>query len=95
MRRGRELQGKDITLTSVVRRKSLYFDCHSGLDPESSLVELDSRFRGNDGSGMSVKKRWTHYTSDRWYHRNEKLGNLTKGPDFGNQFNGGHPKTRG
>ena len=58
-------------VSSVVRRKSLYFDCHSGLDPESSLVELDSRsplkacgdkLRGNDGFGMSVKKRWTHYT---------------------------------
>ena len=56
---------------SVVRRKSLYFDCHSGLDPESSLAWLDSRQSlpstpiggGNDGSGMSVKKRWTHYTS--------------------------------
>ena len=22
--------------------------CHSGLDPESSLLSLDSRFRGND-----------------------------------------------
>jgi len=22
--------------------------CHSGLDPESSLFNLDSRFRGND-----------------------------------------------
>jgi hypothetical protein len=42
---------------SVVRQKSLSFDCHSGLDPESSLSELDSRFRGNDGSEMNVKKR--------------------------------------
>src|SRR5574337_1003508 len=45
---------------SVVRRTSLYFDCHSGPDLESSLAWLDSRLRENDGSGMSVKKRWTH-----------------------------------
>ena len=42
--------------------------CHSGLDPESSLFNLDSRFRGNDvwipasagmtgKKGMTVKKR--------------------------------------
>jgi hypothetical protein len=52
--------------SSVVRQKSLSFDCHSGLDPESSLSELDSRsplktcgdkLRGNDGSEMNVKKR--------------------------------------
>ena len=48
---------------SVVRHKYLSFDSHSGLDPESSLSELDSRFRGNDGFGINVKKRWTHYTS--------------------------------
>ena len=29
---------------SVLRQKSLYFDCHSGLDPESSISELDSRW---------------------------------------------------
>ena len=40
-----------------MRQKSLYFDCHSGLDPESSISELDSRFRGNDGFGTNVKKR--------------------------------------
>ncbi len=44
------------TLPNVVSQKSLYFDCHSGLDPESSLSELDSRFRGNDGFGINVKK---------------------------------------
>jgi hypothetical protein len=44
------------------RQKSLYFDCHSGLDPESSISELDSSFRGNDGFRTNVKKRWTHYT---------------------------------
>ena len=26
--------------TSVPRQKSLYFDCHSGLDPESSVFPL-------------------------------------------------------
>jgi hypothetical protein len=41
----------------VLRQKFLYFDCHSGLDPESSIFELDSRFRGNDGFGTNVKKR--------------------------------------
>ncbi len=39
-----------------------YFICHSGLDPESSVSELDSRFRGNDGFGNNVKKCRTHYT---------------------------------
>jgi hypothetical protein len=52
-------------MASVLRQKSLYFDCHSGLDPESSICELDSRFRWNDGFGINVKKRWTHYTSKR------------------------------
>jgi hypothetical protein len=28
----------------VLRQKFLYFDCHSGLDPESSIFELDSRW---------------------------------------------------
>jgi len=48
-------------LSSVLRQESLYFDCHSGLDPESSICELDSRFRWNDGFGINVKKRLTHY----------------------------------
>jgi len=43
-------------ITNVLRQKSLYFVCHSGLDPESSASELDSRFRGNDGFGNNVKK---------------------------------------
>jgi len=47
---------------SVVRQKSLYFVCHSGPDPESSVSVLDSRLRGNDGFGINVKKCWTHYT---------------------------------
>jgi len=29
---------------SVVNQNSLYFFCHSGLDPESSIFELDSRW---------------------------------------------------
>ena len=48
-----------------MRQKSLYFDCHSGLDPESSIFEMDSRspikdfedkLRGNDGLEINVKK---------------------------------------
>jgi hypothetical protein len=50
-------------LTRILRQKSLYRGCHSGLDPESSISELDSRFRGNDDFGTNVKKRWTHFTS--------------------------------
>jgi hypothetical protein len=46
-----------------MRQKSLYFVCHSGLDPESSISELDSRFRGNDGFENNVKKCWTHHVS--------------------------------
>jgi hypothetical protein len=46
----------------VVSHKSLYSDCHSRLTSESSLSVLDSRFRGNDGSGNDVKERWVHYT---------------------------------
>jgi hypothetical protein len=42
--------------------RSFYVGCHSGLDSESSLSELDSRFHGNDGLGINVKKRWTHNT---------------------------------
>jgi len=30
---------------SILLQKSLHFFCHSGLDPESSVSELDSRFR--------------------------------------------------
>ena len=41
---------------SVVSQKFLPFICHSGLDPESSVSKLDSRFRGNDGLGPNVKK---------------------------------------
>ncbi len=50
-------------LPYVLRQKFLYFDCYSGLDPESRISELDSRFRGNDGFGTNVKKRWTHNSS--------------------------------
>jgi hypothetical protein len=42
--------------SSVVSQKSLSFICHSGLDPESSVYELDSRLRGNDGLGSNLKK---------------------------------------
>ena len=45
-----------IEWTSVVGQKYLSFICHSGLDPESSVHELGSRLRGNDGLGSNVKK---------------------------------------
>ena len=48
---------KNKTDPSVVSHKFLFFVCHSGLDPESSVSELDSRFRGNDDCGADVKKR--------------------------------------
>jgi hypothetical protein len=48
--------------SSVVHQKSLYFVCHSGLDPESSVSELDSRLRGNDSLRNNSKKCWTHCT---------------------------------
>jgi hypothetical protein len=35
----------DVLTTGIVSHKFLFFVCHSGLDPESSLSELDSRFR--------------------------------------------------
>jgi hypothetical protein len=41
---------------SVMRHKSLSFDCHSGLDPESSISKLDSCFRRNDIFEINVKK---------------------------------------
>jgi len=43
----------------VVNQKSLYFACHSGLDPESSIFELDSRWslpRTRYGAGMTGLK---------------------------------------
>jgi hypothetical protein len=45
-----------IATTSVVIQKFLFFICHSGLDPESSVYRLDSRLRGNDSLKISVKK---------------------------------------
>ena len=74
---------KKVTLTriyapSVLRQNSLYFDCHSGLDPESSVLNLDSRFRGNDGFGIYVKKCWTHYTSKKAQDFFGMIGTRTK-----------------
>jgi len=46
-------------LSSVVRQKSFYFVCHSGLAPESSVSELDSRFRGNDDF-LRFHQCWTY-----------------------------------
>ena len=43
-------------VAGVVIQKYLYFNYHSGLDPESSVFGLDSRLRGNDGFGVYVKK---------------------------------------
>jgi hypothetical protein len=40
-----------------VSQSFLSFTCHSGLDPESSISELDSRLRGNDVLGINVRKR--------------------------------------
>jgi len=50
-------------MANVMRQKFLYSAFHSGLDPESSVSELDSRLRGNDGSSNNVKMCWTHYNS--------------------------------
>jgi hypothetical protein len=44
-------------IASVVSQKSLSFICHSGLDPESIVYELDSCFRRNDDLGINIKKR--------------------------------------
>ena len=46
-------------------RKSFYADCHSGLDLESSLKNLDSRFRGNDGFEINEKKCRAHCTGEK------------------------------
>ncbi len=41
---------------SVLSQKKIYTFCHSGLDPESSVFNLDSRFRGNDTSHHYCKE---------------------------------------
>ena len=46
----------------ILRQKSICYECHSGLDPESSVFNLDSCFRRNDGLGTYAKKRWRHHT---------------------------------
>ncbi len=51
-------------IASVVSQKSLSFICHSGLDPESIVSELDSCFRRNDNLGISIKKPWNHHTRE-------------------------------
>ena len=43
-------------LTSVLSQKKLYTFCHSGLDPESSVFDLDSRFQGDDDSHHHCKE---------------------------------------
>ena len=42
---------------NVLNLKSLYFGCHSGLDPESRISELDFRWslpRTRYGAGMTA-----------------------------------------
>ena len=51
-----------IIMATILRQKSIYYECHSGLDPESSVFNLDSCFRRNDGLGTYVKKHWRHHT---------------------------------
>ena len=41
----------------VMFHKWLYVFCHSGPDPESSFLSLDSRFHGNDGIIIGDLKR--------------------------------------
>ena len=45
-----------MSVASVLSQKKLYTFCHSGLDPESSVFDLDSRFRGNDDFGNNVER---------------------------------------
>ncbi|OGP93213.1 MAG: hypothetical protein A2156_14015 [Deltaproteobacteria bacterium RBG_16_48_10] len=45
-----------VSIASVLSQKKLYTFCHSGLDPESSVFDLDSRFRGNDDSHHHCKE---------------------------------------
>jgi hypothetical protein len=60
-------------MAGVLNRKPIYFVCHSGLDPESSVFELDSRFRGNDDLENNVEKCLTRYASGSMF-RKEILG---------------------
>jgi hypothetical protein len=55
-----------ILFPNVLSQKSLYIACHSGLDPESSLSNLDSRFRGNDSSPIIVNPLLKHRTNILW-----------------------------
>jgi hypothetical protein len=43
---------------SVVSQQQLYSVRHSGLDPESRLHGLDSRFRGNDNLVPGLTREW-------------------------------------
>jgi hypothetical protein len=49
-------------MNSVVNQKFLSLICHSGLDPESRVSQLDSRFRGNDGFGI-ISKEFVRFTT--------------------------------
>jgi uncharacterized protein YxjI len=52
-----------LRLSIVMRQESFHLDCHSGLDPESNISDLDSRLRGNDDLRSNVKKRWRQQTT--------------------------------
>jgi hypothetical protein len=65
-----------VFLPNGLSHKSLYPGCHSGLDPESSLSNLDSRFRGNDGSPIIVNSLWKDRTHILWKASCDKLGIL-------------------
>jgi hypothetical protein len=59
-----------IMMAMILDQESTSFECHSGLDQacpvhdtgESSVFNLDSCFRRNDGLGTYAKKRWRHHT---------------------------------
>jgi hypothetical protein len=58
-----------------MRLKSLSFDCHSGLDPESSTSKLDSCFRRNDISKINIKKCQSNYKGfGEFYEKDLEVG---------------------
>jgi len=68
--------GWKVPLPNGLTRKSLYLGCHSGLDPESSLSNLDACFRGNDRSPIIVNSLWKDRTHILWKASCDKLGIL-------------------
>ena len=58
MRLDTKIKGRSHGLKRKVNffsQKLLYRERHSGLDPESSVFKLDSRFRGNDNPHYHCK----------------------------------------